>query len=133
MIEDGPSMTHGGLRDAGGARAARLFGATLVDPRPYAVGSIAAAFAQYPHIGPVLPALGYSREQRDDLRQTIDNVPCEAILLGTTADVAQLLRITKPVARVIIDPRSVSSPSLADIVMARLDTMRKAADPAPGR
>jgi predicted GTPase len=133
VIEDGPSVTHGGLRDAGGARAARLFGAIPVDPRPYAVDSIAAAFAQYPDIGPVLPALGYSREQRNDLRQSIDNVPCEAVLLGTTADLAQLLRITKPVARVIIEPRCLSTPSLSEIVVARLSKMPKGTSPDHGR
>ncbi len=132
VIEDGPSVTHGGLREAGGARAARLFGAIPVDPRPYAVGSIAAAFAQYPHIGPVLPALGYSRRQRDELRQTIANVPCEAVLLGTTVDLALLLRITKPVARVRIEPNDLSTPSLAEIVLARLDQIREAARPGPG-
>jgi predicted GTPase len=114
------------------ARAAKLSGAIPVDPRPHAVGSIAAALAQYPHIGAVLPALGYSREQRDDLRQTIDRVPCDAVLLGTTVDLAQLLRITKPVARVKIVPRDLSTPSLAAIVTARLDQVRRhAADPDP--
>lgn len=120
VIEDGPSVTHGGLRVAGGARAARLFGALPVDPRPYAVGSIAAAYAQYPNIGPVLPALGYSREQRDDLRQTIAKVPCDAVLLGTTADLARCLQIPQPVARVHIEPRDLSTPSLAEIVAMRL-------------
>lgn len=120
VVEDGPSVTHGGLREAGGARAARLFGALPVDPRPYAVGSIAAAYAQYPNIGPVLPALGYSREQRDDLRRTIEQVPCDAVLLGTTADLARVLQIPWPVARVHIEPRDLSTPSLAEIVAMRL-------------
>ena len=120
-IEDGPSVTHGGLPEAGAARAARLLGATLVDPRPYAVGSIAKAYQQYPHIGPVLPAVGYSREQRDDLRRSIDNVPCSAVLLGTPANLSQLLQIAKPVARVRVEAKDLSARPLARIVLERLD------------
>jgi len=120
-IEDGPSVTHGGLSEAVAARAARKLDAILVDPRPYAVGSIAAAYRQYPHIGPVLPALGYSREQRDDLRRSIDNVPCSAVLLGTPANLAQLLQIAKPVARVGVEAKDLSARPLARIVLERLD------------
>ena len=68
VIEDGPTLTHGGMRTGAGALAARRFGAReLIDPRPFAVGTIAEAFAAHPHIGPVLPALGYSAEQREEL------------------------------------------------------------------
>jgi len=123
VIEDGPSVTHGGLPEAGGARAARLFDASPVDPRPFAVGSIAAAFAQFPHIGRVLPALGYGREQLDDLERTIARVPCDAVLLGTTADLAQVVRIARPVARVRIDARDLSTPSLASVVTAQLENL----------
>jgi predicted GTPase len=119
-VEDGPSVTHGGLAEAGAARAARLHGATLVDPRPYAVGAIAAAYAQYPHIGPVLPALGYSPQEREDLRRSIANVPCAAVVLGTPAHLTQLMRIERPVARVSMEPRDLSSPPLAAIVIERL-------------
>lgn len=120
-VEDGPSVTHGGLPEAGAARAARLLGATLVDPRPYAVGSIAQAYRQYPHIGPVLPALGYSRGQCDDLRRSIANVPCAAVLLGTPANLSQLLQIAQPVARVSVEAKDLSARPLARIVLERLD------------
>ncbi len=119
-IEDGPSVTHGGLSEAVAARAARKLDAILVDPRPYAVGSIAAAYRQYPHLGPVLPALGYSREQREELRRSIAAVPCTAILLGTPADLARLLPLDKPVARVSVAAKDLSSPTLAQIVLERL-------------
>ena len=120
-VEDGPSVTHGGLPEAAAAQAARQLGATLADPKPYAVGSIAAAYRQYPHIGPVLPALGYTPAQRDDLRRSIENVPCSAVLLGTPANLAQLLRISKPVARVKVEAKDLSARPLARIVLEQLD------------
>jgi predicted GTPase len=120
VIEDGPSVTHGGLAEVGAARAARQLGATLVDPRPYAVGSIAKAYSQFPHLGPVLPALGYTRAQREELRQSIAAVPCSAILLGTPADLAPLLPPGKPVARVSVAAKDMSAPTLAQIVLQRL-------------
>jgi predicted GTPase len=119
-IEDGPSVTHGGLAGAAAARAARAHGATLVDPRPYAVGSLAAVYTQYPHLGPVLPALGYSAQQREDLRRTIANVPCAAVVLGTPVDLSRLMKIDQPVARVRIDAGDAGSPALAAIVMKKL-------------
>ena len=106
--------------EAGAARAARLLGATLADPRPYAVGSIAMAYAQYPHLGPVLSALGYSREQREELRRSIAAVPCEAILLGTPADLSGLLPPGKPVARVSVTAKDLSTTTLAQIALQRL-------------
>jgi predicted GTPase len=129
LVEDGPSVTHGGLPEAAAARAARLLGATAVDPRPHAVGSIAAAYVQYPHMGPVLPALGYSAAQREDLRRSIANVPCAAVLLGTPADLTRLLGLTAPVARVSIAARDRSQPSLAEIVRELLERRSNGAPP----
>lgn len=120
VVEDGPSVTHGGLAEAGGARAARQYGATLVDPRPHATGSIAAAYTQFPHLGPVMPALGYSTQQREDLRQSIANVPCDSIVLGTPADLVTLLGIEKPVARVSYQARDLPGASLSALVLERL-------------
>ena len=119
-VEDGPSVTHGGLAEAAAARSARAHGATLVDPRPYAVGSLSAAYAQYPHLGPVLPALGYSAQQCEDLRRTIANVPCAAVVLGTPVNLSHLMKIDQPVARVRVDARDAGSPSLAAIVMQKI-------------
>lgn len=120
VVEDGPSVTHGDMRDGVGAAAARQYGARLIDPRPYAVGSIAQAYARYPHLGRVLPALGYDDEQREALRATIENVPCDTVLLGTPADLRRLLPIAKPVARAQVEARDSTSPSLADLVAERL-------------
>jgi predicted GTPase len=99
-VEDGPTMTHGGMSTGAAARAAQQHGATLVDPRPYAKGSIRDAYAAYPALGPVLPALGYSRAQLDELRETIDAVPCDLVLLGTPIDLRRSLTVRHPVTRV---------------------------------
>ncbi len=120
VVEDGPSVTHGGLPDAVGAAAARQLGANLVDPRPYAVGSLCEAYVKYPQLGAVLPALGYSIEQLDELRQSINRVPCDAVVLGTPADLSRVVDIEKPVARVRFSAQDVSVPSLRDRVLERL-------------
>ncbi len=120
VVEDGPSVTHGGLRDAVGARAARLLGARPVDPRPYAVGSIGEAYARFPHLGAVLPALGYTPGQLRELEQSINAVPCAAVLLGTPANLGRVLEIHRPVARVGFQARDVAHPHLKDIVLERL-------------
>jgi predicted GTPase len=120
VIEDGPSVTHGDMVEGAGAAAARQCGGRLIDPRPYAVGSIAQAYERYPHLGSVLPALGYDDEQREALRATIESVPCDAVVLGTPADLRQLLPITKPVARAQVEARDLVSPTLADLVAAHI-------------
>jgi predicted GTPase len=120
VVEDGPSVTHGGLREAVGAFAARRLGARLVDPRPYAVGSLREAYRQHPHLGPVLPALGYSAAQRGELEESINRVPCDAVLLGTPADLSRVVQIRKPVARVRFEARDVSAPTLRELVAERL-------------
>jgi len=121
VVEDGPSVTHGGLPDAVGARAARLLGAELVDPRPWAEGSIREAYERHPQLGRVLPALGYSREQRMELERSINGVECDCVVLGTPADLAQVLRIEKPVARVRFEAEDRGGSTLAEAVMARLE------------
>jgi predicted GTPase len=83
VVEDGPSITHGELGEGIGAFAARKLGCTLVDPRPYVVGSIKIAYETYPGIGQVLPALGYSQQQLQDLEASINAVECDAVVLGT--------------------------------------------------
>jgi predicted GTPase len=100
VVEDGPSVTHGGLPGGAGLAAARELGARVVDPRPYAAGSIAAAYLDYPHLGPVLPALGYSAGQLDDLAQTVARVPCDLVLVATPVDLAPLVATQKKVLRV---------------------------------
>jgi predicted GTPase len=101
VIEDGPTLTHGGMQFGAGTLAAKLFGAReIVDPRPYAVNSIAEVFAKYPATGVLLPAMGYGPEQICDLETTINRVPCEAVIIGTPIDLRRILKIQKPSTRV---------------------------------
>jgi len=99
-VEDGPTITHGGMpHGAAYAAAVRAGAARLVDPRPYASGALAAVYAAYPHIGPVLPAMGYSRDQLEALRRTIEDTPADVVVAGTPIDLAALLPLNKPVVR----------------------------------
>jgi predicted GTPase len=102
-VDDGPTLTHGGMPAGAAELAARRSGAVLVDPRPYARGSIRDVFAEYPTLGPVLPAVGYGPAQLDDLRATIDAVPCDLVLLGTPVDLRRALAVRLPVLRVRYD------------------------------
>jgi predicted GTPase len=104
VVEDGPTITHGGMPSGAGLAAAEKFGTGgIVDPRPYAAGSIAEVFHNYPHIGPVLPAMGYRDDQIEDLRRTIEATPCDMVLSATPIDLNRLMLLTKPVIRVFCD------------------------------
>jgi predicted GTPase len=120
VVEDGPSVTHGGMVDAVGAAAARALGAQLVDPRPYAVGSLQEAYAKFPRLGQVLPALGYSPAQREELRQSINHTPCDAVLLGTPSHLARAMDIEQPVARVRFVAEDLSQPTLRELVLQKI-------------
>jgi len=100
VVEDGPSVTHGGLSEGAGAVAARSARGIIVDPRPKAVGSIRRAYTRFPKLGKVLPALGYSDEQLKELERSINGVSCDAVVLGTPSDLTRMIRIRRPVARV---------------------------------
>jgi predicted GTPase len=100
VIEDGPTLTHGEMPYGAGVIAARRLGATIVDPRPFAVGSIRETFARYPHLTEVLPAMGYGDEQIEELRLTIERVPCDVVMIATPVDLTQLIPIGRPTARV---------------------------------
>lgn len=99
-VEDGPTVTHGGMAAGAAALVARRHGAMLVDPRPWARGTIRDAYGAYPALGPVLPALGYSHAQLAELAATIDAVPCDLVLLGTPIDLRRSLTVRHPVVRV---------------------------------
>ncbi|HEY7362840.1 MAG TPA: DUF6335 family protein [Methylomirabilota bacterium] len=133
-VEDGPTLTHGGLGGGAAALAARRYGAVLVDPRPYARGDLRHAFARYPTIGPVLPALGYNRPQLADLEATIAAVDCDLVLLGTPIDLARVIRVRQPVVRVRYELEEVRPGSLAEL-LATIDrrTDMKARSKARGR
>jgi predicted GTPase len=101
VVEDGPTLTHGGMAFGAGVLAAREYGAAaLVDPRPYAVGGIGEAFRRYPHLENVLPAVGYSRRQIAELEATINRTPCDLVLFATPIDLPRLLAIRHPTLRV---------------------------------
>jgi predicted GTPase len=114
VIEDGPSLTHGELATGAGFVAAQRLGAReIVDPRPWAVGSIRAALDAWPHLGPVLPAMGYFPEQLADLAETIRRVPCDTVVVGTPIDLRRLLDVTHvPVVRVRYELADRSPPLL---------------------
>ena len=101
VIEDGPTVTHGNMPYGAATIAAKKFGAKeLVDPKPYAVGSIKATYAQYPHLGSVLPAVGYGEKQIAELEETINNTPCDVVLIGTPIDLRRVIKVNKPTVRV---------------------------------
>jgi predicted GTPase len=101
VIEDGPTLTHGEMKYGAGHVAARQAGAReIVDPRPYAVGSIKTTFSTYSHITDILPAMGYGKKQIADLEGTINATPCDVVLVGTPIDLTRLLKMNKPALRV---------------------------------
>jgi len=101
IVEDGPTLTHGGMAFGAGVIAAKKYGAKeLVDPRPHAVGSILEVYENFPHLGTVLPAMGYSKEQIEELEITINAADCDIVVVGTPIDLGRLLKLNKPVVRV---------------------------------
>lgn len=117
VIEDGPTVTHGGMGfGAGYLVAQRGQASRLVDPRPYAVGSISRTFSRYPHLGPVLPAIGYGAEQVHELEETISRVECDLVIIATPVDLRRLIRITQPTVRVTYSVEDRGTPTLAGIL-----------------
>ena len=104
VVEDGPTVTHGEMPYGAGHVAAKKFGAAaIIDPRPFAVGSIKATFEKYPHCQEILPAMGYGDRQMSELEQTINAADCDAVLIGTPIDLARMLKLNKPSVRVTYD------------------------------
>lgn len=117
VIEDGPTLTHGEMQYGAGTIAAKMFGATeLVDPRPYAVRTIAGTFKKYPKIGILLPAMGYGAAQMKDLEATIRQVPCDAVVIGTPIDLRRVITIEKPSTRVTYSLQETTRPDLAELL-----------------
>jgi predicted GTPase len=117
VVEDGPTLTHGEMAYGAGVVAARRFGAArIVDPRPYAVGSIAETYAKYPGTGPVLPAMGYGGQQQADLQATIDATPCDLVIVATPIDLSRVVEIAKPVQRVRYELQEIGQPDLTGIL-----------------
>ncbi|MCL2409358.1 MAG: cyclic 2,3-diphosphoglycerate synthase [Oscillospiraceae bacterium] len=117
VIEDGPTLTHGGMKIGAGVVAAHRFGAAeIVDPREYAVGRLADTYETYPDIGAVLPAMGYGDQQIADLEATIKNTPCDAIVVATPIDLARIVKMNKPNTRVEYALQEIGNPCLDDVI-----------------
>ncbi|MGY5854475.1 MAG: cyclic 2,3-diphosphoglycerate synthase, partial [Candidatus Thorarchaeota archaeon] len=116
VVEDGPTVTHGDMPYGAGYIAARKAGAIVVDPRPFAVGSIKDTFEKYYHLQDVLPAMGYGKKQMDELQKTINNSDVEAIVIGTPIDLARIIKIDKPSIRVKYDLQEIGRPNLDDVL-----------------
>jgi predicted GTPase len=116
VIEDGPSLTHGELTFGAGVIAARRAGATLVDPRQYAVGSIRETFGKFGQVGALLPAMGYSEKQLADLEETIRRTPCDYVLIATPIDLRHLVTIPQPTLRVTYEVAERGPSKLADLI-----------------
>lgn len=117
VVEDGPTLTHGGMAYGAGWVAARRFGAVeIVDPRPFAVGTIMETYQKYPTTGAVLPAMGYGDAQLRDLEKTINNAEVDLVIIGTPIDLAKLIKINKPAQRVRYELQVIGQPTLEDLL-----------------
>ncbi len=117
VVEDGPTLTHGGMKIGAGVVAAQRFGAAkLVDPRPYLRGSLVDTFRRYPKIGTLLPAMGYGRQQMTDLKATIDAVDCDLVIIGTPIDLSRYISFNKPSVRVGYDLQVIGRPNLDEVI-----------------
>ncbi len=117
VIEDGPTLTHGGMAFGAGFQAARQFGAAqVIDPRAYAQGLLADTFAAYPHLGPILPAVGYYPEQLRDLEATINAVPADVVVSATPSSLSGLLTVNKPLVQITYELAERDEPLLSDLL-----------------
>lgn len=126
VVEDGPTLTHGGMAYGAGTIMAKNSGAKeIVDPRPFAVGSINEAYKKYPHLGALLPALGYGGKQVEELKETIDHVPCDIVVIGTPIDLRRIMKINKPTVRVFYDLKVLGPISLEQLLTQFLKRVGK--------
>lgn len=117
VVEDGPTLTHGEMKLGAGTVAAERLGAKeIIDPRPFAVGTLTETYNKYQHIENVLPAMGYGEQQLKDLEETINNADCEAVIIGTPIDLSRIISINKPCTRVHYDLDEIGNPNLVDIL-----------------
>ncbi len=121
VVEDGPTLTHGGMASGAGLLAAQQYGAAeIIDPRPFAIGALQEVFTQHPHIGPVLPAMGYSEGQIRDLEATINNIPADLVLFSTPIHLCRLLSCNKPTLRVRYEYQDFGEPALREVLEKRM-------------
>jgi predicted GTPase len=123
VVEDGPTVTHGGMKYGAGILAASKFGAKeIVDPRPLAVGSIAETFEEYPDTGRLLPAMGYGEKQMKDLERTINRTNCDLVIIATPVDLRRVIKIKHPTCRINYELQEIGRPDLQEVL---LDFLRK--------
>jgi len=121
VVEDGPTLTHGGMTYGAGIVAANKFGAKeIIDPRPFTVGKITDTFEKYPEIGTLLPAMGYGKQQMKDLEATIAKADCDAVVIGTPIDLRRVIKIDKPSTRVFYALQEIGYPNLDTILNEEL-------------
>jgi len=121
VVEDGPTLTHGDMKYGAGVVAARRAGAEIVDPRPYATGTLKETYEKY-DVGPVLPAMGYSAQQLGEMRQMIDSADCDLVVIATPIDLRHLIELSKPAVRVTYELDEVEgSPTIRDVLAPVLD------------
>lgn len=129
VVEDGPTLTHGEMAYGAGIVAAMRFGAAqIIDPRPFAIGSIREVFAKYPALGNVLPAMGYGKAQIADLEATINSAEADLVIAATPIDLRRLLHIRLPIERVRYELQVIGTPSLVDILAAQFQQLRPIAE-----
>ncbi len=117
VVEDGPTLTHGGMTYGAGVIAAQKFGAKdIIDPRSWVRGEIKKTFDNYPEIGALLPAMGYGKKQIKDLEKTIDSIPCDSVVIATPVDLSKILKINKPSVRVRYELQEIGKPNLEEVV-----------------
>lgn len=118
VIEDGPTLTHGDMPYGAGVIAATKYGASeIIDPRPFAVGSIAQTFQKYTHLDKVLPAMGYGKEQTDELAQTINKADCDLIISATPIDLSRLIKTDKKMLHIRYELEEIGSPNLEEVLV----------------
>ena len=117
MVEDGPTLTHGEMSYGAGVVAARQYhAASLVDPRPHAIGSIRRTFEKYTHLHELLPAMGYSETQRRELEETINRTPCDLVVIATPVDLRRIVNVNKPCVRIGYEVEELTQPSLREVL-----------------
>ncbi len=117
VIEDGPTLTHGGMKYGAGIVAAKKYGAAaIIDPRPFAVGSIKKTFEKYNHLADVLPAMGYGEKQTRELAQTIEAIDCDLVVSATPIDITRVIKVSKPILRVGYELEEIGTPTLKDVL-----------------
>ena len=119
LVEDGPTLTHGGMSFGAGAVAAKQFkAAKVVDPKKYTVGSIKAAYKKYPQLGALIPALGYYPQQLKDLERSIKQTPCDTVVVASPIDIRRVIKLDKPSVRVRYELKEKGKPTLKEILSA---------------